>query len=203
MAAVLACRESDQKDCYMKRRQFSHNMVAAGLAAPFIVTGGSPALANREFNLDPFARVRLIMVRQQMTPRSVYFMNNRTVSHEINLRRKVPQSNEDRAYIPGLNKPTLTITFDGARNIGEVRVHKNVLVVVPRVRLAVRYDSINIANQGKSFLIGDVLKPADNGHTVPGLNKLPVVGRLFRSKTSDTGLRSLLITVTPTIVKPG
>ncbi|MBI3392269.1 MAG: type II and III secretion system protein [Nitrospirae bacterium] len=56
---------------------------------------------------------------------------------------------------------------------------------------------------GETIVIGGILQrnESDSEHGVPGLSKIPLLGRLFRSDVKSDSQTELLIFITPKIVQ--
>jgi len=104
----------------------------------------------------------------------------------------------------GLSQDTTSSEFRGATPVGEVFRFGNNLLVNPLPgtdgeRLAMRVRTTIVANQGRSFLINTPAEKLDN--QIPVLGDLPLLGALFRIGDAHLKNRSLLILVTPHMVK--
>jgi Flp pilus assembly secretin CpaC len=183
----------------MKCRAFNMGLIAS----PFIAASG-PALANDGVQFRAFARIRLKLENTSMQPKDMNFTYSGKTGYHLNLQRNFPQSNEDRAYIPGLKNPTLSYLFKGSRQVGNVRLSDRTIYITPKINVMGDYAGIHLANTDRSFLLGDSLvgsgsKPS--GEKIPGLSTLPVIGQLFRSSMRTDNKRHLMILITPSIVK--
>lgn len=74
-------------------------------------------------------------------------------------------------------------------------------VLVPGFRSRKAETEVN-AQSGETVVIAGLLEASDEQDidAVPGLEKMPVLGRLFRSPTDQTAHRELVITVTPELL---
>ncbi len=185
----------------MKRRDFSRGLLVSGLTAPFVGTGfrAGADQGGAQVNL---ARVFLEIANRRIQPDALVFLNGEQVTYKINLRRMFPLFNEDRAHVPGLNEPTLSVEFKGAHTVGYVRVINNTIAVTPKISLQKSYQNIHLANGGRSYIIGKVLKHTKKEASIPSLAGIPIVGSLFRNKSRSNEKESLLILVRPSIVSP-
>ena len=57
---------------------------------------------------------------------------------------------------------------------------------------------------GQSFAVAGLLNnlSQDDVNEVPGLSKLPIIGRLFRSRSERAEQTELLVLITPQLVRP-
>jgi pilus assembly protein CpaC len=57
---------------------------------------------------------------------------------------------------------------------------------------------------GQSFAIAGLLDniTQDDASSVPGISKLPIIGKLFQSKAARAGRTELMVLITPRLVRP-
>ena len=67
-----------------------------------------------------------------------------------------------------------------------------------------RVDTTVELSSGQSFAIGGLLQSqtADTVSQIPGLGRLPIIGRLFSSKNFQDNKTEVVVIVTPYIVQP-
>jgi general secretion pathway protein D len=99
----------------------------------------------------------------------------------------------------GYDDPSTVLSSSGALPTGTILVP----TVLPRFRVRQVITTVNVWD-GQTVVLGgliteNVSKIKDK---VPMLGDLPVVGRLFRSESSTSSKRNLMIFVTPTIIDP-
>jgi len=101
-----------------------------------------------------------------------------------------------------------TLTVESAGKVPEQPWATSIVVRLPESLpqsgdVLVRINYRGVASNRVRVGIGQIGGgPADDVNAVPGLSKLPIIGRLFRSKSERAEQTELLVLITPQLVRP-
>ena len=132
---------------------------------------------------------------------SLIFLSTNGGGTRYSLKRGFQFRNDDRIPIPGLTPPTALQMARNGRRLAPVLFENGNLISSPPLEIRAAQTILTISDGASTFLIGGMTKlDTEKTETIPRLNRLPVVGALFRNTDSQGDKNELLILVHPSII---
>ena len=183
----------------MRRRDFAIGLGASGIAGRAL--GQVDEGNSGEF--QQFARIRL-RLPPNLNSHNIYdlvFVVGGSTGIAYDLTRDFLFRNDDRLTIQGMSPPTALQEADEAQFLAPVYYDEKSLICAPPIRIREAQTVVTISDGQSTFLIGGLLKlDSEQKSNLPWIGDLPLVGAMFRSKTSTAAREELLILVHPSII---